>query len=136
MILLDSVFYCLILPSSFLLLQLLYFTTTYLLYSSIVLFLTISFFADVPLVFVRSNYYRSDFLSLFYQVYGVDDELLKEKVRSIPRDDVAEVCLQCLIQDDALNRSFDIISKEPSEDTKPTKDWKAWFSMNKGTCKY
>lgn len=69
-------------------------------------------------------------------VYGVDDELLKEKVRSIPRDDVAEVCLQCLIQDGALNRSFDIVSKEPSEDTKPTKDWKAWFSMNKGTCKY
>ena len=85
---------------------------------------------------MRSNYYRSDFLSLFYQVYGVDDELLKEKVRSIPRDDVAEVCLQCLIQDGALNRSFDIVSKEPSEDTKPTKDWKAWFSMNKGTCKY
>ena len=44
------------------------------------------------------------------KVYGVDDELLKEKVRSIPRDDVAEVCLQSLVHEDAVNRSFDIIS--------------------------
>ncbi len=75
------------------------------------------------------NYFKT-------KVYGIDDELLKEKVRSIPRDDVAEVCLQSLVQEDAINRSFDIISKEPAENTVPTTNWKSWFSTNKGTCKY
>ena len=76
------------------------------------------------------------YMDFHKKVYGVDDELLKEKVRSIPRDDVAEVCLQSLVHEDAVNRSFDIISKEPVENTEPTTNWKAWFSMNKGTCKY
>jgi uncharacterized protein YbjT (DUF2867 family) len=67
-------------------------------------------------------------------ILGVDDELLKEKTRSIPRDDVAEVCIQALSQSGALNRAIDIIAREPGVGT-PTKDWKAFFSGNKN-CKY
>ena len=67
-------------------------------------------------------------------VFGVDDLLLKEPVRSIPREDVAEVCVQALNQKGALNRSFDIISRQPGEGT-VTKDWTSFFSQ-KGNCKY
>ena len=35
---------------------------------------------------------------------GVDDELLKESPRSIPRADVAELCVQALLQPEARNR--------------------------------
>ena len=37
-------------------------------------------------------------------VLGVDDELLKNKSRSIPRADVAEVTVQCLTLTEASNR--------------------------------
>ena len=37
-------------------------------------------------------------------VLGVDDELLKESNRSIPRADVAELCVQSLSQCEAQNR--------------------------------
>lgn len=69
-------------------------------------------------------------------VFGVDDALLKEKVRQIPRADVAEVCVQALGQSGALKRSFDIIGRLPEESLKgPTKDWAAFFAQ-KGDCKY
>lgn len=67
-------------------------------------------------------------------VFGVNDELLKEKVRSIPRDDVAEVCVQALSQPGAGKRSFDIISREPGQG-EVTKDWKKFFAQ-RGDCKY
>ena len=63
-------------------------------------------------------------------VFGINDELLSEKVRSIPRADVAEVCLQSLLQPGAINRSFDIISKEQR-----TPNWKAFFDKA-GNCQY
>lgn len=67
-------------------------------------------------------------------VFGVDDNLLKEKTRSIPREDVAEVCVQALTQPGALRRSFDIISREPGSGA-PTSDWRAFFAQS-GNCKY
>lgn len=41
---------------------------------------------------------------------GVDDNILGAENRSIPREDVAEVMLQSLIQEDYKNRSFDLVS--------------------------
>lgn len=67
-------------------------------------------------------------------IFGVDDKLLTEKTRSIPRADVAEVCVQSLFKNGGLNRSFDIISREPG-DGPVTNDWDAWFSQP-GDCKY
>jgi uncharacterized protein YbjT (DUF2867 family) len=49
-------------------------------------------------------------------VSGVDDELLKEKVRSIPRDDVAEVCVQSMLEDGANNKAIDLIAKEVGQE--------------------
>lgn len=67
-------------------------------------------------------------------VFGIDDKLLNEKSRTIPRADVAEVAVQSLFVDKSKNRSFDIVSKEPAPG-QVTKDWKAFFSQQ-GNCKY
>ena len=37
-------------------------------------------------------------------VLGADDHLMKESSRSIPRQDVAELCVQCLGVSEAQNR--------------------------------
>ena len=63
---------------------------------------------------------------------GVDDKLLSETSRQIPRSDVAEICVQALVQEGAINRSFDVIAKESEN---PTADWKDFFSKT-GNCKY
>ena len=75
-------------------------------------------------------------------IFGVDDQLLQEKSRQIPREDVAEVVVQSLSQAGAINRSFDIISrpreeKSGSEEEKKflKMDWGSFFSQ-RGNCKY
>lgn len=35
---------------------------------------------------------------------GVDDQLLKREYKAIPREDVAELCVQCLHMPEAKNR--------------------------------
>lgn len=65
-------------------------------------------------------------------VLGVDDNLLKEEARNIPRGDVAEVCVQALDNANALDRAIDIIAIESEE---PTVDWAGFFSQ-KGNCVY
>ena len=67
-------------------------------------------------------------------VLGVNDELLKEEVRNIPRGDVAEVCVQSLDNPDAQDRAIDIIARSP-ESGEPTTDWAAFFAQ-KGTYIY
>ena len=53
---------------------------------------------------------------------GVDDELLKGDRRSVPRADVAEVVVRCLLEakDEASNLSFDLASREEGEGDGPT----------------
>lgn len=46
---------------------------------------------------------------------GVDDELLALKSRQVPRSDVARVCAAALVNDAALNVSFDLASKPAGE---------------------
>ena len=67
-------------------------------------------------------------------VFGIDDNLLKSTTRSIPREDVADVCIASLSQKGAINRAFDITSKEPGEG-EVTEDWQKFFSQE-GNCKY
>lgn len=67
---------------------------------------------------------------------GFDDELLKEKLRSIPREDVAEVCVRALSEPGARRRAIDIVAREAEEGgVGATKDWKAFFGQP-GNCKY
>jgi len=67
-------------------------------------------------------------------VFGIDDQLLTLSSRSIPRADVAEVCVQALLLEGSKKRAFDVISKQPGEGS-VTKDWKAFFAQ-KGNCRY
>ncbi|KAF4359205.1 hypothetical protein F8388_005314 [Cannabis sativa] len=57
---------------------------------------------------------------------GKDDELLKTETKSVPRADVAEVCIQALQFEESKNKAFDLASKAEGVGT-PTKDFKAFF---------
>lgn len=57
---------------------------------------------------------------------GFDDQMLERKARSIPREDVAEVCFQSLGQALAINRSFDIVSEEMEG---AVTNWDAFFAQ-------
>ncbi|CAM9364896.1 unnamed protein product, partial [Ectocarpus sp. 12 AP-2014] len=48
-------------------------------------------------------------------VLDIDDKMLERKSRSIPRADVAQLCVECLEIDAAKNRSFDVASNEEGE---------------------
>jgi len=65
----------------------------------------------------------------------VDDAFIKEegKYRSIPRADVAELCVQCLSMADM--RAIDVVAKNP-EDAPPTTDFKALFDGMTKNCDY
>uniref|UniRef100_K4ACN0 NAD(P)-binding domain-containing protein n=1 Tax=Setaria italica TaxID=4555 RepID=K4ACN0_SETIT len=58
-------------------------------------------------------------------VVGKDDELLQTDTKSIPRADVAEVCVQ---YEEAKFKAFDLASKPEGVGT-PTKDFRALFSQ-------
>uniref|UniRef100_A0A0C9QNY1 TSA: Wollemia nobilis Ref_Wollemi_Transcript_15453_1144 transcribed RNA sequence n=1 Tax=Wollemia nobilis TaxID=56998 RepID=A0A0C9QNY1_9CONI len=59
---------------------------------------------------------------------GKDDELLATDTKSVPRADVAEVCIQALLFEEAKNKAFDLASK-PEEAGSPTEDFRALFSQ-------
>ena len=61
-------------------------------------------------------------------VVGKDDELLQTDTKTIPRADVAEVCIQALQFEEAKFKAFDLASKPEGVGT-PTKDFKALFSQ-------
>ncbi|KAA8516416.1 hypothetical protein F0562_016709 [Nyssa sinensis] len=59
---------------------------------------------------------------------GKDDELLQTETKTIPRADVAEVCIQALQFEETKFKAFDLASKPEGTGT-PTKDFKALFSQ-------
>ncbi|CAN6302977.1 unnamed protein product [Urochloa humidicola] len=61
-------------------------------------------------------------------IVGKDDELLQTDTKSIPRADVAEVCVQTLQYEEAKFKAFDLASKPEGVGT-PTKDFRALFSQ-------
>lgn len=60
---------------------------------------------------------------------------MNETSRSIPRADVAELCIQALEQSEAQNRSIDAITKQPGKG-EPTTDFGKLFTDFKGNCQY
>ncbi len=69
-------------------------------------------------------------------VFDVDDLLLQRTARSIPREDVAEVCVQSLLQPKGRNVALDVIA-EPVGTGAPTTDFGALFESLKGrSCAY
>ncbi|EFJ09978.1 hypothetical protein SELMODRAFT_184267 [Selaginella moellendorffii] len=59
---------------------------------------------------------------------GKNDELLKTDTKSLPRSDVAEVCIQALLFEEAKNKAFDLASK-PEGEGAATRDFKSLFSQ-------
>mmetsp|Transcript_8757 Transcript_8757/g.25223 ORF Transcript_8757/g.25223 Transcript_8757/m.25223 type:complete len:331 (-) Transcript_8757:188-1180(-) len=72
-------------------------------------------------------------------VLGVDDTLIGPDVprdrRRIPRADVAELCVQSLLLEEAVNRSVDVTSKEPGKGP-PTTDFQKLFAEMSSNCNY
>ena len=67
-------------------------------------------------------------------VWDTDDSLLRSNFKKIPRKDVAEVLVQCLLWKEAIGRSLDVASKSEGQGA-PTKDWLRFFSRP-GDCIY
>ncbi|KFK24707.1 hypothetical protein AALP_AA8G014100 [Arabis alpina] len=61
-------------------------------------------------------------------IVGKDDELLQTDTKTVPRADVAEVCIQALLFEESKFKAFDLGSK-PEGTSTPTKDFKALFSQ-------
>jgi uncharacterized protein YbjT (DUF2867 family) len=71
-------------------------------------------------------------------IMDVDDKLLQGTVRTIPREDVAEVIVAALqVGAPAQNRSIDIVclSSGESAKTAPSRDWNALYAQP-GDCQY
>lgn len=68
---------------------------------------------------------------------NVDDKLISEgsKYRRIPRGDVAELSVQCLLLAEARNRAIDVVAKDPA-DAPATRDWAALLRGMPGNCSY
>lgn len=47
-------------------------------------------------------------------VLGVDDQLLQNNPRNIPRSDVAALAVGCIGLKEAMNRSFDVVAVPPA----------------------
>ncbi|GJP30686.1 hypothetical protein CLOM_g4540 [Closterium sp. NIES-68] len=58
---------------------------------------------------------------------GKDDEYLSSNTRTVPRADVAEVCVQALLFNEAKSKAFDLVSREEG-DGPVTTDFKALFA--------
>ena len=70
--------------------------------------------------------------SIRYDVYSIN---IKSEIYH--RADVAEVCVQSLIEEGANFKSIDLSSKEPNaEGAVVTKDWKDFFCKISGSCQY
>jgi len=69
-------------------------------------------------------------------VVGVDDVMLAEQNRSIPREDVAETLLQSLLHKDYKNRSFDLVSSADSDGEVTTDFATLLMPLGAASCDY
>lgn len=69
-------------------------------------------------------------------ILGVDDKLLENNPRNIPRSDVAALAVACIGLPAASKRSFDAICA-PAEQGAPDSDWAAVLGqLGSNTCDY
>ncbi|WOL20359.1 hypothetical protein Cni_G29164 [Canna indica] len=84
--------------------------------------------SGVPYTIIRAGGLLDKDGGLRELLVGKDDELLLTETKTIPRADVAEVCIQALLIDEAKSKAFDLASKPEGAGT-PTKDFKSLFSQ-------
>lgn len=83
--------------------------------------------SGIPYTIIRAGGLLDKEGGLRQLLVGKDDELLATDNKSVPRADVAEVCVQALLIEEANDKAFDLASK-PEEAGSPTTDFKALFS--------
>lgn len=69
-------------------------------------------------------------------ILDVDDVLLQRKSRSIPRADVADLCIAAIGNPKAMNKSFDCITDSEKETPGGNDFLKVFDSLGSKTCKY
>lgn len=69
-------------------------------------------------------------------VLGVDDTLLENNPRNIPRADVAALAIGCIGLQAAMNRSFDVIAAPPAEGAELSNDPGALLAALTANCDY
>jgi len=84
--------------------------------------------SGLPYTIIRAGGLQDKDGGLRELIVGKDDEILKTETRSITRADVAEVCLQALLFEEAKFKAFDLASKPEGEGT-PTTDFRALFAQ-------
>lgn len=84
--------------------------------------------SGVPYTIIRAGGLQDKEGGLRELIVGKDDELLQTDTKTVPRADVAEVCMQALQYEEAKFKAFDLASKPEGVGT-PTKDFKALFSQ-------
>ncbi|KAJ0987791.1 hypothetical protein J5N97_006147 [Dioscorea zingiberensis] len=84
--------------------------------------------SGIPYTIIRAGGLQDKDGGLRELLVGKDDELLHSETKTIPRADVAEVCIQALQFEEAKFKAFDLASKPEGQGT-PTKDFKALFSQ-------
>eukprot|EP00252_Welwitschia_mirabilis_P022065 TRINITY_DN584_c0_g1_i1.p1 TRINITY_DN584_c0_g1~~TRINITY_DN584_c0_g1_i1.p1 ORF type:complete len:311 (+),score=53.45 TRINITY_DN584_c0_g1_i1:167-1099(+) len=84
--------------------------------------------SGIPYTIIRAGGLVDTACGLRELLVGRNDELLATETKSVPRADVAEVCIQALLHEEAKNKAFDLASK-PENGGPPTKDFKSLFSQ-------
>eukprot|EP00250_Pteridium_aquilinum_P012056 c20482_g1_i1 orf=175-942(+) len=84
--------------------------------------------SGVPYTLIRPGGLQDKDGGLRELLIGKDDELLATDTKSIPRADVAEVCVQAIVHDEVKNKAFDLASK-PEGVGSPTTNFKELFSQ-------
>ncbi|KAK4767242.1 hypothetical protein SAY86_014992 [Trapa natans] len=83
--------------------------------------------SGIPYTIIRAGGLQDTAGGVRELLVGRDDELLKTQTRTIARSDVAEVCIQALLLEEAKYKALDLSSK-PEGDGIPTTDFKDLFS--------
>ncbi|RZC75868.1 hypothetical protein C5167_000234 [Papaver somniferum] len=84
--------------------------------------------SGIPYTIIRAGGLQDKDGGVRELVVGKDDELLETDIRTIARADVAEVCIQALLLEEAKFKALDLASK-PEGTGEPTKDFKTLFSQ-------
>ncbi|XP_042051999.1 uncharacterized protein At2g37660, chloroplastic-like [Salvia splendens] len=84
--------------------------------------------SGIPYTIIRAGGLQDKEGGLRELLVGKDDELLSTDTKTIPRADVAEVCLQSLNFEEAKFKAFDLASKPEGSGT-PATDFKALFTQ-------
>ncbi|XP_078428432.1 uncharacterized protein At5g02240-like [Wolffia australiana] len=84
--------------------------------------------SGIPYTIIRAGGLQDSAGGVRELLIGRDDELLKTETRTVARADVAEVCIQALLLEEAKSKALDLASK-PEGQGSPTSDFKSLFSQ-------